>query len=313
MTAPTRTIPTDQVYWAVLTLEHAGAAARPGSAPACDNALLDELFAEFMPVALESVKPAYITIDRTRVLAAAVSRERLAALVAPGDIVAVPEAPPSALAGDGDAAALVHRLNFLWGDLEPQPVTIAKRRAAGAAAAAILLLTVAAVIGVERRAASLRASAAEHRALAQSSLKGLFPSAATPEAARTLLDQDLGRLTRTRAARPALQRDAADAVASLLTAWPRGAAPSEAPKLRTESLTATPESLTLVVAMEDRAATAALSDSLRSIAGWRLFQPQFTASASPGGAATAKPDAGTLSLRLAAESAAGSEKPGGER
>lgn len=313
MTAATRTIPSDQVYWAVLNVEQPGASTQPGKAPSCDAAVLNELFAEYVPVEFESVKPVYTTIDRTRVLAAAVSRERLTALIAPGDIVAIPETPPPALVSELDAALLAGRLNFLWGDLEPQPVRQAKRRAAVAAAAAILLLTVAALIGVERRTSSLRASAAQHRALAQSSLKGLFPSAATPEAARTQLDQDLGRLTRTRAARPAPQRDAADAVASLLSAWPRGTAPSEAPRIRTESLTATPESLTLVVAMEDRTTTAVLSDSLRSITGWRLFQPQFTASASSGGSSTAKPDAGMLSLRLAAESSAATEKSGGER
>ncbi|MDP1662702.1 MAG: hypothetical protein Q8L55_12380 [Phycisphaerales bacterium] len=309
MTGTTRTIPSDQVYWAVLTLEQAGA--QPGGTPSCDTAVLDELFAEYVPVAFERVKPVYTTIDRTRILAAAVSRERLATLVGPGDTVAVPDAPPSAFAGAADVAPLVYRLNFLWGDLEPRPVTVAKWRAAGIAAAAILLLTIAAAVGVERRAADLRVSAAEHRTLAQSALKGLYPSASSPDTARTLLDQDLDRLTRTRAARPTLQRDAADAVASLLAAWPRGATPSEAPKLRTESLTATPESLTLVVAMEDRAATATISDSLRSITGWRLFQPQFTAGTSQGGAAA--PNAGTLNLRLVADASANPEKTGGVR
>lgn len=307
----TRTIPSEQVYWAVLTLEHAGAAARPGSAPSCDSALLDELFAEYVPVTFESVKPAYITIDRKRVLAAAISRERLAAMIEPDDVVAAPAAPPPMLAGDGSVAPLVHRLNFLWGDLEPRPVTAANRKAAVAAASAIILLTVAVVIGVERRAAALRSSEAMHRATTLATMKYLYPSAGTPEAARTAMEQDLRRLTRTRAARPALDADAADAVAALLEAWPRGSGPADGPRLRTESLTATPESLSLTVALEDRASAATLSDSLRAIAGWRLFQPQFTAGGRTGSAD--KPDAGVLSLRLAVDAAAGRPRTAGDR
>lgn len=305
-------IPGDQVYWAVLAIEQTAAAATAGGTPSCDSAVLDEQFAEFVPVPFESVKPVYATIDRQRMLAAAVSREQLAERAGPDVIVATPDAVPDALAEDERIASLVGRLNFLWGDLEPRPVTTAKWRATVSAAAAIVLLGAVAVIGVERRASSLRAAASSHRASVLATLKELYPRSTSAEAGRATLDQDLGRLTRTRAARATVQRDAADAVESILAVWPRTAMAADAPKLRTESLTATPESLTLAVALEDRRGAGTLSDSLRTMAGWKLFQPQFTAtSTANGGNGTG--NAGMLSLRLAADSNGSGDKTGGER
>lgn len=305
-------IPGDQVYWAVLAVEQTAAAAKAGGTPSCDSAVLDELFAEFVPVPFEGVKAVYATIDRQRVLAAAVSRERLTELVGAETIIVTPDSVPSALAADDHIASLACRLNFLWGDLEPRPVTSAKWRATAFAAAAIVLLGAVAVIGVERRASSMRAAASTHRASMLATLKDLYPRSASAEAGRATLDLDLGRLTRTRAARASVQRDAADAVESLLSVWPRAAAAADAPKLRTESLAATLESLTLAVALEDRGGVAALSDSLRTMPGWRLFQPQFTATTGMNGGGGSA-NAGMLSLRLAADANGSGDKPGGER
>ena len=305
MSSPDYTIPPDELYWAVLNHEQVGRAAHTGSKPLRDAPMLDELFAEAVPVPFETVKPAYVTLDASRVLAVAAPRDRLAA--AANAIAARPTNAPAHLAGDSEIARLIPHLNLLWGDLEPRPVTAAKRRAAATAAATLLLVASIALLGIERRTAALRSSANEHRALTQAALKDLYPKAATPDAAASSLDQELARLTRTRTARTTVDRDAADALESLLAAWPRTADTTGAPKLRTESLTATPESLTLTVALDDRAGVTPLSDSLRAIAGWRLTQPQFTAGGSQ--AQATSPNAGTLSLRLAAENVG--EKGGG--
>ncbi|HZW07341.1 MAG TPA: hypothetical protein VFF65_09470 [Phycisphaerales bacterium] len=285
----------DGLFWAVLAHQHAYSAR--GTAPHRAAAILDERFAEFIPVPLETVKTAYITVDAGRTLAVAALRERLTSLAGPDTVAARPVSPPAGLAGDAGVAAAVAGINLLWGDLEPRPVTRAKRRAAMSAAAVIVVLAGLAVVAIERRSAALLSGAASHRQGVEGALRDAYPKAATTDAARVALDQDLARLTRTRAARPALQRDAADAVESLLSAWPR-AAGGPAAKLRTESFTATPESVTLSVVVEDRAGATVLSEALGNAAGWGLAQPQFTAGAGNGG---------TLTLRLAADPAEAKE------
>jgi hypothetical protein len=304
----------EELYWAILTHEQVGAAARPGTPPHRDVPVLDELFAEFIPIPFETVKAAYITIDNQRVLAVAATRDRLASVTTPETVAARPAGLPASLADEKAVAPLATHLNFLTGDLEPRPVTAAKRRAATTAAAAIVLLAAVALIGIERRTSALHTAAAEHRSLTHAALQTLYPKAPSTDNALATLDQDLGRLTRTRAGRSTTQADAADAVESLLNAWPRNTRAADAPKLRTESLTATPESLTLTVALDDRAGATPLSDSLRTIAGWRLFQPTFTAVPPSSNPSASTSSAGTLSLRLNAETTASTApKAGGDR
>ncbi|HYD00521.1 MAG TPA: hypothetical protein VEB22_04785 [Phycisphaerales bacterium] len=290
-TSSTITLAADGLYWAVLDHEHAYSVA--GTAPHRAAPILDERFAEFIPVPLETVKTAYLTVDAQRTLAVAAVREHLAAVTGADTVAARPASPPAALAADAAITAAAEKLNLLWGDLEPRPVTRAKRSAALTAAAVIAAVAGLWVVAVERRAAALMSATADHRQRLAAALREAYPKAATTGAARAALEQDLARLTRTRAARPPTQRDAADAVESLLNAWPRSGNDGVL-KLRTESLTATPESLTLSVAVEDRAGATVLSEALGGAAGWRLAQPQFSAA---GG------NAGTLSLRLAAEPA----------
>ena len=310
MSDTTRTIAADALYWALLAHEQTGGSARVGSVPVRDMPVLDERFAETLPVPIESLKPVYITVDHHRVLAVAAPRKLLDTLTAPGTTVVGVGSLPAALSVDADLAQLMGQINFLWGDLEPRPVTAAKRRAALTAAAAIVLITAAALVGIERRAAAMRVDAAEHRSRTSAALNGLYPKLAESTAAQTALSQDLARLTRTRAGRPGVQRDATDALASLLSAWPRAVGKGEVvgksgalpPKVLTESLTATPESLSLNVTLADRGDATVLSECLRTIAGWTLFQPQFTATTAPSGVSSS--NGGTLSLRLAADAAA---------
>lgn len=312
MTDAFQTIPEGDLYWAVLTPAAMPRGARTGVQIVKGAEDLDELFAEYLPVGIDTVKAAYTPLDGTggRVLAAAAPRERLAAAAGADITVVSPAAVPDAVIGSAGptGAELAAGLNFLWGDLEAKPVLKAKRRAATIAAGVIVLAMAATVVGLERRAAELLSAAAVHRERASGLLTELYHKP-TAEAGLAALDQDLSRLTRTRAPRLGAGTDAADALQTLLSAWPRPSRPAGyTHKLRTETLTATPDNLTLVVALEDRSQVAPLSDSLRSMPGWKLTQPTFTAApptpASPsaagsGAGAVAGAGGGTLNLRLA--------------
>lgn len=321
-----RTIPAAELYWAVLTPPPPAMArtARAGEQIVSRTEGLDELLAEYLPVGIDTVKAAYAALDAAdgkgvRVLAAAVARDRLAAGGAAGAGVTVvtPDAVPDGVVGEAggvEPEQLITGLNFLWGDLEPAPVVGARRRATTVAAAVVIVVAAAAVVGLERRAASLRAGAAEHRAQASGVLAELYRKP-TVEAGRVALDQELSRVARTRAPRPNAVNagDAADSLQSLLMAWPRseGAAPTH--RLRTESLTATPDNLSLVVALEDRSQVGPLSEALRGIAGWKLGPPAFTAAPMAGGsgAGTEKVGGGTLNVRLTVDPSSTAATPSG--
>lgn len=309
MTGSFKTIPATELYWAVLTpaAMPRGAGMRPGVQVLSRTGELDEMFAEFLPLSIDAVKTAYTPIDSSRVLAAAVARDRLTTSVEPSDTAATPAGIPAGLLDGQGSTDLVRGLNFLWGDLEPRPVLRAKRRATTTAAAVIVLLTAATLVGLERRTFGLRARTAEHRQQASGLLANLYHKP-TSDAGLTALDQELSRLTRTRAPRSMATADAADALQALLIAWPRPQPNADsAHKLRTESLTATADNLALTVALEDRAEASPLSDALRRVAGWKLTQPTFTANATPPSSTAGTGDGdhrkagGMLSLRLAAD------------
>jgi hypothetical protein len=311
-------IPAGELYWGVLAPSSLPRGSQPGDQVVEATDELDELFAELLPVEIGVVKTAYAPIDATRILAVAVQRDRLVGVVGDGTTVVMPGSVPSAVLTGPHSADLCASLNLLWGDLEAKPVVRAKRRAAATALAVILFVTVVAVIGLERRTSALRSAADQHQIQAAGALKDLYHKPTT-EASLAALDLDLSRLVRTRAPRTGLSSDASDALQALLTAWPRGNE-RKTNKLRTESLTATPDTLTLTVALDDRVAATPLSDSLRTIPGWKLFQPQFTAAAGGGNGAPSSSTAssgGMLSLRLSVD-AAGATKPehqdaGGDR
>ncbi|MFT3684282.1 MAG: hypothetical protein QM783_05040 [Phycisphaerales bacterium] len=302
----TVTIPSSSLYWAVLTLPPGAISAARGTQVVRHTRDLDELFEAFVPVAFETVKPAYVVLDKVRVLAVAMDRTALTAACGAETTVVIPASAPGGLMTDAPSEVL-GRLNLLWGDLEARPVVKARMRATLTAAAVIVAIAGLAMVGLERRTAALQTAADAEDAATGKALTEMYRKP-TREAGLTALDQELSRLTRTRggAARPSAPTDAADALQRLLAAWPRstptaagGAGGASAAKLRTESVSATADVITLSVAVEQREQAETLSAALRGIPGWQLPQPLFAAAPQGSGSS-----GGTLSFRLAAAPAA---------
>ena len=297
----------EKLYWAVLAVEP-GVLERgdaPGSQVVRHTRTLDELFSGFIPVEPETVKTAYAVIDATRVLAVAAPREALSVACDGATVVVQPAGVPAGIMREGVALpeGVEAGLNLLWGDLEAAPVVRARRRTMLTAAAVIVAAAGLALVGLERRTASLReATAAEWRAV-DKTLASAYRRP-TREAGMAALDAELSRLVRTRAPRAAASGDAADALQRLLAAWPREGTDQKdgkaSAKVRTDTLSATADVVTLTVAVERREQVERLSAALRTIPGWKLPQPQFAAAQSGAGGGSG----GTLNLRLAADASA---------
>ena len=310
----------EKLYWAVLAVEpgvlERGGGAIPGSQVTRHTRDLDELMAEFLPVGIETVKPAYAWIDRKHVLGVAAPRELLLAACERETIAALPAAVPAGILPEGLAVpeGITAGLNHLWGDLDPAPVVKTRRLATLTAAAAIVAAAGLGIVGLERRTAALRDAAAAESREVDATLAAAYRKP-TREAGIVAMDTELSRLTRTRAPRASAPRDAADALQQLLKAWPRtGEKESkETAKIRTEVLSATADVLTLTVVVEERGDAERLSASLREMMGWKLPQPQFTAA--QGGSAVGRGGSagggggGTLSIRLVSDAAANVQVP----
>jgi len=264
----------ERFYWAVLSPGLPEASLRRLDAP-MTRAVLDEAFAEHLPVDPASVAPAYTPLPDGTVLACALPAATLEEPVLASAITLAPSSLPGWLTQDADPETL----NVLTGAFEPRAVLAARRRRSVTVAGLAALVAFACIVGFERRAAHAReterASLAALDELVRSKPAqdlGIQPDQPAPERSVTL-DRELSRLRATRNSQASLGlADAADPLASVLAAWPRGT------KAQVQSLSAAPSQLSLSALLPTLPDAEKLASTLGSAPGWAPAQPQITTS-----------------------------------
>lgn len=257
-----RVIPAPELYWAVLDTS-----SLPPARPldrAGHERRLGYLFEHFLPVPIEDVHPAYLPIGEQRVLACALDRQTLCQLTDETTLSLIPSKVPPALNAQADPA----RLNLLRGEFEPPARRHTRRRSTLVTAAAISLCAALLWLGLARRTHALRQETIATRA-AETELyrsAGLLDEG-VPGVAR--LTAELRTLERTRTHTPPdrEQNDAGSLLGALLISWPNGL------RLRTDSISVAPATISLRAIAPDPATAAQLQRSLQAPPGWRMLQP----------------------------------------
>ncbi|MBY0111814.1 MAG: hypothetical protein K2Y21_03255 [Phycisphaerales bacterium] len=265
-----------QFYWTLIDLPSPlrGDPNAPGA-----RLSLDDAFQRSVPEDLETLAARYVTVSEREVVGCAIARERVQAVLDSdaGVVVLRPKEVPEALRpqldGRGMTSRVLWELNFLVDEFEALPVARLRqsvRRCVTAGLAGLLLLTAG---GLWLRADAETQEAARLTALAAAMLREVSPGRPPDEtlaqgAAR--LHKELELLLRSRGAdavrvRP---RDAGEALAALLAAWP--------PEIETRvaSLQVQEAQITLNVEVPSIAAAEGLASALAGVAGWTLRPPQ---------------------------------------
>lgn len=264
----------ERFYWAVLSPGLQEASLRRLDAP-MTRAVLDEAFAGHLPVEFASVAPAYTRLPDGKVLACAMPT---ATLEEPGLASAITLAP-SLLPGWLSQEADPETLNVLTGVFEPRAVLATRQRRSLTTAGLAAMVALGCIIGFERRAAHARATeqaafAALDELVRSKPAQDLGIRSEQPALERSVaLDRELSRLRATRNSQASLGlADAADPLASVLAAWPRGT------KAQVQSLSAAPTQLSLSALLPTLPDAEKLASALGSAPGWAPAQPQITTS-----------------------------------
>lgn len=266
--------PAHRFYWAVLD-----ASVVPGGLlhrRPSDEAL-GFLFESELPVPIDRIHAVYVPVKRNRFIACGVEHDRILESAELHDALTLgPEAFPSDLRTDLEVD--VGSINFLTGRHEPVPVKRERRRLLLESAASVALITAAVAFGAERRIGAWHRATGEMMSARESAFNDLYPPQSTapssqPPALR--LVAELRQLERTRggAAQSVSSDDpqAAQLLASLLERWP-----SQQP-IMTESLSVTPESVTLVGLLATAPAAQDFVSAFDLPDQWEARQPQISA------------------------------------
>ncbi|XVJ59527.1 MAG: hypothetical protein HEQ23_09015 [Tepidisphaera sp.] len=266
----------ERFYWSVLTPSPDLAVVTARSlGTSMTRAVLGEAFAAHLPVELATVAPAYKMLADGSVLACALPAAALGEPDLASAITVAPSALPEWLTQDADPESL----NVLTGAFEPRAVLAARRHRSLAVAGLAAMVAFGCVVGFERRAAHARgaerASVAALDELVRSQPAqdlGIRPDQPAHERSVTL-DRELSRLRATRNSQASLGlADAADPLASVLAAWPRGT------KAQVQSISAAPSQLSLSALLPTLPEAEKLASALGSAPGWAPAQPQITTS-----------------------------------
>lgn len=267
--------PAERFYWA--EIDTSRLQSRPTSRR------LGYLFESELPASLESVHVVFRHIGANRYLACGVEHDRLARLIAdsPGTRTLTPESVPQFI----NAKLEPSTLNLLTGPFEPREVRVAKRRSLVAAVGLVVVCLAIVAFGAEARVTAYRAASATNEAVRVRVLATALGDAAARPNADLLIAGELSRLRATRAntaesARGmALAGNAAELLAGLFAAWPRGV------DCRLDTVTVVPTSVTLSGTVKESTAAQRISDALTAAtaptaqgviasAGWRATQPR---------------------------------------
>lgn len=278
----------EQFYWALLDVQSLPRSRRR------DLTALGYLFESVLPVSIEHVHAAYASAAGagaagglpSKLVACGMARSDLAALVGAhsASLTLNPQRPPGFISEAG-AKVDVRQLNLLTGDLEPAPLRRGKRRLMVQASIVVLLITISIVGGLARRTNAIHEQIAaiesrRHDIIA--STVGSASSSPQPPELRMLSELRLLAQTRGRgrgrggaaagaAAKGVSSADVLATFGDLVANWPRDL------QIRAESVLITPTTMTLRGLAPASADVQALADALTNLRGWRLEQPQISA------------------------------------
>lgn len=264
--------PADRFYWAQIdasvlpkTLVHRGP----------DTKRLGFLFEAVLPVSIDRVQACYVPLGGRHYLACGVDHERLATDLPRNALTLSPDSIPAGIAGDREIDA--RSINLLTGAHEPAPVRRERRRYTIESAALAALVVLALVLGMERRIDALDRGVETIRQRRHSIHTELYgPGAAAsvqPPSVRLLAElRHLERTHHEATTSSAVEPPRADAtLTSLLSAWPR------AHPVRTESISVTPTSITLIGLLPDADGAQAFISAFPAPPEWDANQPQIGA------------------------------------
>jgi hypothetical protein len=266
--------PAHRFYWAVLdaSVVPGGLLRRRPS----DEAL-GFLFESELPVPIDRIHAVYVPVKASRFIACGIEHDRILKSAELREALTLsPEAFPSDLGTELDAD--VGSINFLTVRHEPAPVKRERRRLLLESAAAIALITVAVAFGAERRIGAWHRATGEVVSAREAVFNDLYPPQSTapssqPPALRFVAE--LRQLERTRGG--AVQSIGSDnpqsahILARLFQQWPL-----QQP-IMTESLSVTPESVTLVGLLPTAPAAQEFVSAFELPDQWEARQPQISA------------------------------------
>ena len=253
-------------YWAVIDTT-----SLPRRLGPINHEQLGYLFERSLPLPIDDVHAVYVRIGKSkRYVACGVDRARLSDALLPDALSLAPEGLPDWI--DEDAAmASADRFNLLTGEFEPRALRRPRRRAALEIIAAILVVAAVLVIGFERRIAAARNTAgtieSQRTALLQEVLANSLTPTALPSDVRMTAELRTLRQTRTTDAPSIELTDVSERLAMLLGRWPAGV------HLRTQSLSATADSITLRGLLESVESSQTFVDAFQGLPPWRVQQP----------------------------------------
>ena len=266
--------PADRFYWAVL--DGSLVPKRLLHRRVNENGL-GYLFEEELPVPIDRVHAVYVPVTDDRFIACGIEHDHLVENAELSEALTLtPQAFPPDLLSDGDAA--VGSFNLLTDRHEPAAVGRERRRLLLASAAAIVLIAIAVAFGAERRIGAWNRAAAETVAAREEVFDHLYPpqsAAPSSQPSALRLVAELRQLERTRgtAAQPV---DSAGPQSGRLLARLLGQWPAQQP-IMTESLSVTPESITLVGLLPTAPAAQDFVAAFELPAEWEARQPQISA------------------------------------
>ncbi len=266
--------PADRFYWAVL--DGSMVPKRPLHRRQNEEAL-GYLFEAELPVPIDRVHAVYVPVNGNRFIACGIEHDRLVENAEiKGALTLSPQAIPPELISNDDAT--VGSFNLLTGRHEPESVGRERRRLFIESAAAIVLIAVAVAFGAERRIGAWNRAAAETVSAREAVFDDLYPPQSTapssqPPALR--LVAELRQLERTRGdAVESIYSDDPQSLRVLAFLFERW--PAQQP-IMTESLSVTPESVTLVGLLPTAPAAQVFVSAFELPDQWEARQPQISA------------------------------------
>ncbi len=258
----------NRFYWGELETTNVGGSGTRGRHRTNQLGFLLE---SVLPVPIESVHAVFLPLAEGRVLGCAMDREQLARRSASA-ISLGPSAIPE-FAGIGNSAGQVdstaNSINLLVREFEPASVRRARSQWRAQAAVLLALCAFLIAIGLERRTRAAHADARASLAAVEDVYEqNLGPSESWNQPPAALLLSELRRLRQATAARAEVEepQDASSALADVLARWP------EELEMRTDSIQARHDRITLAARLPDSASAERLERALGDIVGWRTGQ-----------------------------------------
>ncbi len=248
--------PADRFFWAVIEAPGVRAGVLP---PALEPVLQEEV-----PAVVDELHAVCVPIDGDRVLVCAARCEELAAL---GEEVLSlrPKAVPGLWPEHAEIAGLPPP-DLLTGAFEALPLRRERARRTWLVAAAVLVVAGLTSVGFARRAGNLLQEVEADRAATITTIRQVS-SGVTPVA----LQHDLEQLRSSRTSDQSVSPpDAAETLAGLLAAWPKGA------EVEASGVSIAPATMSLSLSVVGD--TRPLLSALQAPPGWRLEEPRLNAS-----------------------------------